>query len=106
MLHGPSSKRRPVLELQPGPPFNQRIKGASFGRDLDSKNLNGCQIRLSIGGHAEMRREHAHSNTATHQKKRCLSSAMSRYPEYCFTDASQRSGSVTLNWCLVKDGCE
>ncbi len=33
-------------------------------------------------------------NESTDQKKRCLSSAISRYPEYCLTDGSQRSGSV------------
>lgn len=46
MLHGPSSKRRPVDELQPGPPFSHKIRGAFSGLDLDSKNLKTpCSIQ-------------------------------------------------------------
>jgi hypothetical protein len=33
----------------------------------------------------------------SHQKNRCFPSVMSRYPEYCLTDESQRVGSVNLS---------
>jgi len=36
---GPNSKRRPVEELQPGPPLSQRTRGAVSGAVRDSKNL-------------------------------------------------------------------
>ena len=39
-LHGPSSKRRPVTELQPGPPLSHKVNGALLGARLDSKNLS------------------------------------------------------------------
>ena len=35
---GPSSRKRPVKEEHPGPPFNQRTTGSFLGSFLDSKN--------------------------------------------------------------------
>jgi hypothetical protein len=71
--HGPSSKKRPVVELHPGPPLSQIIRGAVDGVFRDSK----------------------------HQKKRCLEEEMSRYPECCLTVGSQRlewPDWVTRSW--------
>ena len=82
--HGPSSNKRPVDELHPGPPFSHIVSGASLGDVRDSKNLRKFNVSPS-----------SQSIGYTNQKKRCLSSAMSRYPEYCFTDGSQSLGSVT-----------
>jgi len=39
MLQGPSSNNNPVVELQPGPPFNHKTRGSSSGDVRDSKNL-------------------------------------------------------------------
>ena len=41
MVHGPSSKNRPPLELHPGPPLSQRSRGALSGELRASKNLPG-----------------------------------------------------------------
>lgn len=50
MLHGPSSNRRPVEELQPGPPLSHRMSGASSGEVRDSKNLrNPISPRGGVG---------------------------------------------------------
>lgn len=35
---GPSSKKRPVKDEHPGPPFNQRTTGSVLGSFRDSKN--------------------------------------------------------------------
>lgn len=86
-VHGPSSNNRPVEELQPGPPFNQRVKGAVEGEDRDSKNLRICTRKIRVGK--------LDVKPTSYQKKRCLSSSISRYPEYCWTEESQSSGSVT-----------
>jgi len=37
--YGPNSVKAPSILLQPGPPFNQMIKGSNYGVfDLDSAN--------------------------------------------------------------------
>lgn len=38
MLDGPSSRKRPVREEQPGPPFSHRTTGSFLGSFRDSKN--------------------------------------------------------------------
>lgn len=38
-LNGPSSVKNPLSELQPGPPFNQRMSGSFCGSRCDSTNL-------------------------------------------------------------------
>ena len=38
-LHGPSSTRKPVRELHPGPPLSHRTTGSSWGLFSDSTNL-------------------------------------------------------------------
>lgn len=91
MLHGPSSKRRPVEELQPGPPLSQRTRGSLEGFDRDSKYLRRRRVSYMCE-YSEMERRE------TYQKKRLLSSSMSKYPETCFTLLSHRSGSVIRSW--------
>lgn len=38
MEDGPSSRKRPVNEEHPGPPFNHNTTGSFFGSFRDSKN--------------------------------------------------------------------
>lgn len=52
MLHGPSSKSRPVEELQPGPPLSHMVRGAFLGLLRDSKNL----VLASVSVQREYRR--------------------------------------------------
>ena len=87
MEQGPSSKRSPAEELQPGPPLSQRRSGAVAGAVRDSKNLGTKSISRGLELNAA---------TGVYQKNKCLSSATSRYPECCFTEGSQSLGSVTL----------
>ena len=39
ILHGPFSKSKPVVELQPGPPLSHIMRGADPGSFRASKNL-------------------------------------------------------------------
>lgn len=42
MVAGPSSKKSPVREEQPGPPLSQRTTGSFSGSLRDSKNPEVC----------------------------------------------------------------
>lgn len=44
MRQGPSSKSRPVVDEQPGPPLSQRTRGAFSGFERASKNLFGMML--------------------------------------------------------------
>ena len=46
MPAGPSSRNRPVKELHPGPPFNQRTTGSFPGSFRDSKNPMEDQLEI------------------------------------------------------------
>jgi hypothetical protein len=46
MEEGPNSRKRPVREEQPGPPFNHRTTGSFFGSLRDSKNP-GYAVNIS-----------------------------------------------------------
>ena len=42
--HGPNSRNKPSIELDPGPPFIQIERGAFWGSFLDSKNQKNVLI--------------------------------------------------------------
>lgn len=42
---GPSSKKSPVRDEHPGPPFSQRTTGSFLGSFRDSKNPTECQSK-------------------------------------------------------------
>lgn len=48
IVHGPSSKSRPVEELHPGPPLSQRTRGSLLGLLLDSKNLRSRYMDFGL----------------------------------------------------------
>lgn len=48
-VHGPCSWKRPIKELQPGPPLSQRVSGAFLGSLRDSKNQKNMWLSVSAG---------------------------------------------------------
>ena len=46
--HGPSSNKRPVDELHPGPPFSHIVSGVSLGDVRDSKNLRKFNVSPTL----------------------------------------------------------
>lgn len=49
MLDGPSSRKSPVSDEQPGPPLSHKTTGSVFGSFLDSKNPIGYVSSFNIG---------------------------------------------------------
>lgn len=86
-------------EEHPGPPLSHRINGSSLGDPRDSKNLAQSPRRR------ETRKDRMIKESQTHQKNKCFPSVISRYPEYCWTEESQRVGSVTRRECSANAGC-